>query len=732
MSGPQGHNYSVQLGECEVTFETGRLAQQAGGSVVIRAGDSMLLVAATASKHTREGLDFFPLSVDFEEKLYAAGRIPGSFFRREGRPSEDAVLICRLVDRPLRPLFNKKMRNEVQVVITAISSDGEKHLDIMAVNGASAAMAISDIPWNGPVGAVRVGLIDDELVVNPTVAQMANSKLDLRVAGTEDAIMMVEAGAEEVAEDTMLNALRLAHEEIKKVVAVIQRMRDEVGKPKRDVVIAVNDPETVAAAEAWLEGKITPVLEFKGTKAEKGDKTEALREELLAAFADDESKDPKDLTAAFGDVFKRVTRKRILEQGIRPDGRRTDEIRPIWCEVGLRPRAHGSAVFTRGETQVMSIATLGTPDDEQRLDTLGPRDTKRYMHHYNFPPYCVGETGRVGGTKRREVGHGALAERAIIPVLPSEADFPYTLRVVSETLSSNGSSSMASVCGSALSLMDAGVPIKSIVSGIAMGLITDPDSDNFSVLSDIQGLEDALGDMDFKVAGTRQGITALQMDIKIAGIPWAVFEQALAQAKEGRYHIMGKMEETLGDPREDLSTYAPRIVTIKVNPDIIGKIIGPGGKTVRSIQEETGARISIEDDGTVFISTHDGAAAQLAQVRIEELTATAEIGAIYTGKVVRTTDFGAFVEILPGTDGLVHISQLADYRVANVEDVAKLGDEIMVMVTNISPEGKIRLSRQAVLEGWTIEEAQERDKGGRGGSRSRGNDRRGGRDRRRR
>ncbi len=731
MSGPQGHNYSVQLGECEVTFETGKLAQQAGGSVVIRAGDSMLLVAATASKHTREGLDFFPLSVDFEEKLYAAGRIPGSFFRREGRPSEDAVLICRLVDRPLRPLFNKKMRNEVQVVITAISSDGEKHLDIMAVNGASAAMAISDIPWDGPVGAVRVGLINNELIVNPNVTQMGKSKLDLRVAGTADAIMMVEAGAEEVAEDTMLNALRLAHEEIKKVVAVIQRMKDEVGKPKLNAVIAQNNPETVAAAEAWLEGKIIPILEFEGSKTEKGAKTEALREELLAAFADDESKDPKDLTAAFGDVFKKVTRKRILEQGIRPDGRRTDEIRPIWCEVGLLPRAHGSAVFTRGETQVMSIATLGTPDDEQRLDTLGPRDSKRYMHHYNFPPYCTGETGRVGGTKRREVGHGALAERAIIPVLPSEADFPYTLRVVSETLSSNGSSSMASVCGSALSLMDAGVPIKSIVSGIAMGLITDPDSDKFSVLSDIQGLEDALGDMDFKVAGTRQGITALQMDIKIAGIPWAVFEQALAQAKKGRYHIMAKMEETLSGPRKDLSTYAPRIITIKVNPDIIGKIIGPGGKTVRSIQEETGARISIEDDGTVFISTHDGAAAQLAQVRIEELTATAEIGAIYTGKVVRTTDFGAFVEILPGTDGLVHISQLADYRVANVEDVAKLGDEIMVMVTNISPEGKIRLSRQAVLEGWTVEEAQERDKGGRGGSRSRG-DRRGGRDRRRR
>ncbi len=451
----------------------------------------------------------------------------------------------------------------------------------------------------------------------------------------------------------------------------------------------------------------------------------------MAAFADDESKAPNDLTAAFGDVFKKVTRKRILEQGIRPDGRRGDEIRPIWCEVGLLPRAHGSGVFTRGETQVMSIATLGTPDDEQRLDTLGPRGTKRFMHHYNFPPFCVGETGRVSGTKRREVGHGALAERALIPVLPSEADFPYTLRIVSETLGSNGSSSMASVCGSALSLMDAGVPIKSIVSGIAMGLITDPDSDKFSVLSDIQGLEDALGDMDFKVAGTRQGITALQMDIKIAGIPWAVFEQALAQAKEGRYHIMEQMEKTLSAPRDDLSTYAPRIITIKVNPEIIGKIIGPGGKTVRSIQDETGARISIEDDGTVFISTHDGAAAQLAQVRIEELTATAEIGAIYTGKVVRTTDFGAFVEILPGTDGLVHISQLADYRVANVEDVAKLGDEIMVMVTNISPEGKIRLSRQAVLEGWTIEEAQERDKGGRGGSRG-GRDRRGGgRDRRR-
>ncbi len=733
MSGPQGHNYSVQLGECEVTFETGRLAQQAGGSVIARAGDTMLLVTATASKHAREGLNFLPLSVEFEEKLYAAGRIPGSFFRREGRPSEDAVLICRLVDRPLRPLFNKKMRNEVQVIITTISSDGEKHLDILAVNGASAAMAISDIPWNGPIGAVRVGLIDDELVVNPNIAQIADSKLDLRVAGTKDAIMMVEAGAEEVPEDIMLKALRLAHEEIKKVVEVIQRMRDEVGKPKREVAIAENDPETIAAAEAWLEGKVTPVLEFEGSKAETSQKTEALREALLAAFADDESKDPNDLTAAFGDVFKKVTRKRILEQGIRPDGRRNDEIRPIWCEVGLLPRAHGSGVFTRGETQVMSIATLGTPDDEQRLDTLGPRDTKRYMHHYNFPPFCVGETGRVGGTKRREVGHGALAERALIPVLPSEADFPYTLRVVSETLSSNGSSSMASVCGSALSLMDAGVPIKSIVSGIAMGLITDPDSDKFSVLSDIQGLEDALGDMDFKVAGTRQGITALQMDIKIAGIPWAVFEQALAQAKEGRYYIMEQMEATLGTPREDLSTYAPRIITIKVNPDIIGKIIGPGGKTVRSIQDETGARISIEDDGTVFIATHDGAAAQLAQVRIEELTATAEIGAIYTGKVVRTTDFGAFVEILPGTDGLVHISQLADYRVANVEDVAKLGDEIMVMVTNISPEGKIRLSRQAVLEGWTIEEAQERDKGGRSGSRgSRGNDRRGGRDRRRR
>ncbi|MFQ5576926.1 MAG: polyribonucleotide nucleotidyltransferase [Anaerolineae bacterium] len=737
MTAPQGQRFTARLGDSDVTFETGRLAQLAGGAVVVRAKDSVLLVTTTVSKNTRDGIDFLPLSVDYEERLYAAGRIPGSFFRREGRPSEDAVLVCRLVDRPIRPLFDKTMRNEIQVIITALSSDQERHLDIMAVNGASAALTISDIPWGGPIGAARVGLIDDQLVVSPTVQQMENSLLDLRVAGTKDALLMVEAGATEVPEATILEALKLAHQAIQPIIEVQLQMQAQVGKPKRQVVVATPNPDARAAAQTWLEGKITPILEGAGTKTERGAQTEALREELLAAFAGDETMTPADLTKAFGEIFKDVARARILNQHLRPDGRRPDEIRPIWCEVGLLPRTHGSGLFSRGETQALSIATLGMPDDEQRLDTLSPRETKRYLHHYNFPPFSTGETGRVGGTKRREVGHGALAERALLPVLPDVAEFPYTLRVVSEVLSSNGSSSMASVCGSTLSLMDAGVPIKTPISGIAMGLVTDPEQDRFVVMSDIQGLEDALGDMDFKVAGSRAGITALQMDIKIKGIPWAVFEQALTQAKQGRLHILEIMEQTISAPRDDISAHAPRISTMHVDPEKIGKIIGPGGKMVRSIQDETGVRISVDDDGTVYIATHDRDSALAAQSRIEALVAVPEIGGIYTGKVVRTTNFGAFVEILPGTDGMVHISQLDSYRVREVTDVVKLGDEVMVMVTDISPEGKIRLSRQAVLEGWTAEEARSHDKVGRGGSRSsRGGGQRGGggnrRDRRRR
>lgn len=721
MSSPEGHTYSATLGSDQITFETGRLAQQAGGSVVVRQGDSMLLVTATASKSAREALDFFPLTVDYEERLYAAGRIPGSFFRREGRPSEEATLVCRLVDRPLRPLFDKSIRNEVQVVITALSSDGEHHLDILAVNGASAALMISDIPWGGPVGAVRVGLIDDQLVLNPDVEQMTHSTLDLRVAGTKEAILMVEAGADEVSEATLIEALQMAHEEIQEITELQLQMQADVGKEKRDLSIADTLSEVEAQIAPWLEGKILPILEADGKKAEKSALRDVLQEELLAAFAEDETLDRTDIKLAFDELYRAVTRNRILDQGLRPDNRRPEEIRPIWCEVGLLPRAHGSGMFTRGETQVLSIATLGMPDEEQRLDTLGPAATKRYMHHYNMPPYSVGETGRMGGARRREVGHGALAERALLPVIPSEDDFPYTLRVVSEAISSNGSTSMGSVCGSTLSLMDAGVPIKSMVSGIAMGLVTDPETDRFVVLSDIQGVEDFLGDMDFKVAGTREGITALQMDIKIKGLPRDVLNQALAQAQAGRFHILDKMEETLNTPREDISQYAPRIITMHIDPEKIGKIIGPGGKMVRAIQEETGVRISIDDDGTVYIATNEAAAAEAAKDQIRLLVAEAQIGEIYTGKVVRATDFGLFVEILPGTDGMVHISQLADYRVNQVTDVADVGDEIMVMVTDISSEGKIRLSRQAVLEGWTAEEARERDRVPSGGRRGGGN-----------
>ncbi len=731
MSAPQGQSFTAKLGNDEITFETGRIAQLAGGSVIVRSGESVLLVTATASKNVRDGIDFLPLSVEFEEKLYAAGRIPGSFFRREGRPSEDAILICRLVDRPLRPLFNKTIRNEVQVVVTALSSDDERHLDIMALNGASAALMISDIPWAGPVGAVRIGLIDDELVVNPTIPQMENSALDLRVAGTKDAVLMVEAGANEVSESVLLDGLKLAHESIQGIIALQERMRDEIGKAKRDMATPELDPELQARVEAWLneDDRIAGVLDTSVDKTETNRRKDELTQQLLEAFADDETVSASDLKKAFSNYFKKLVRARVLSEGIRPDGRTPKEIRPIWGEVGVLPRVHGSAIFTRGETQVMSIVTLGTPGEEQRLDTLGPVDTKRYMHHYNFPPYTVGETGRIGGTKRRETGHGALAERALIPVIPDTDEFPYTLRVVSEVMASNGSSSMASVCGSTMSLMDAGVPIKKPVAGIAMGLVTDYDSDNFVVLSDIQGVEDALGDMDFKVTGTRDGITALQMDIKISGLAWDIFEIALAQAKDGRFHILDKMAEVIEAPRTELAKYAPRIYSIQIDPEKIGKVIGPGGKTIRAIQDETGAKIEISEDGTVFIATDNQEGAQAAQTKIELLTSSPEIGGIYTGTVVRTTDFGAFVEILPGTDGLVHISQLADYRVNSVEDVAKVGDEIMVMVTDISPEGKIRLSRQAVLEGWTPEEARERDQpkrgGGRGGDR-RGGDRRGG------
>jgi polyribonucleotide nucleotidyltransferase len=726
MSKPQVHRFVTKLGNDEVVFETGHIAAQANGSVIIRSGDCMLLTTVTASKSARDGIDFFPLSVEFEEKLYAAGRIPGSFFRREGRPSEDAILTARLTDRPLRPLFDKSCRNEVQIIITALSSDGAKHLDILAINSASAALMISDIPWAGPVGAVRIGLKDGQFLVNPSTEQMAESELDLRIAGTEDAILMVEAGAQEIAEPTMVEALRLAFESIQGIIQVQKDMRAQIGKAKIDLITTKVADDVYKKIASQLGQDLEDVVRQGGGKEELNMAINAVRDDLVSSFDDDSSVSFGDINYVHSSELKKLIRARILKEGIRPDGRDTRTVRPIWGEVGLLPRTHGSGLFTRGETQVLTITTLGTPRDEQRLDTLGPKEFKRYIHHYNFPPFSVGETGRVGSPNRRAVGHGALAERALIPVLPSPDKFPYTLRLVSEVLGSNGSSSMASVCGSTLSLMDAGVPISAPVAGVAMGLIQE--GDDFAVLTDIQGLEDALGDMDFKVAGTEIGITALQMDIKINGLRWDILEQALEQAREGRLHILSKMLEILPQTRAQYSSYAPTIVTVQIDPEKIGKIIGPGGKTIRAIQEATGAKIDIDDDGTVYIAASDQVAGAEALARVRSMTESAELGRIYTGKVVRIADFGAFVEILPDTDGLVPISQLADYRVPSVSDVVQLGDEIMVMVTNIDGDGKIRLSRQAVLEGWTLEEAQKADPPRTGGSKPRSGGGGGGRD----
>jgi len=719
-------SYVVQVGEQSITLETGQLAMQAGGAVLVRLGDSVVLVTATASKNPREGINFFPLTVDFEERLYAAGRIPGSFFRREGRPSEAGILTMRLIDRPLRPLFPKDYRNDVQIIVTALSSDGQNYLDIPAIIGASAALTISDVPFEGPIAACRIGMIEEEFIINPTADQLEQSKLDLRMAGTKDAILMVEAGAKEVQEEVVVQALQVGHEAMQPLIVLQEQMREEVGKPKFTdypvITIEERDRERIVNR---IGNRVAELVVRPMGKKERDMASDALEDEILGSFAEDETIDPKDIKKVFRDVLKTETRRLVLENGQRADGRKTDEIRDIWGLTGLLPRAHGSGLFTRGETQAMSIATLGTPREVQRLDTLRPEETKRYMHHYNFPPFSTGETWFLRGPKRREIGHGALAETALLAVLPPESEFPYTLRVVSEVLSSNGSTSMAAVCGSTLSLMDAGVPITNPVGGIAMGLISE--GDRYAILSDIQGLEDHIGDMDFKVAGSRQGITALQMDIKVKGLSYEILSEALAQARTGRMHILDKMAETLAEPREELSRFAPRITTMHVDPDKIGKIIGPGGKMIRKIQEECEVDVDIEYDGTVYIAAIDGVGAQKAIAMVEALTEEAEIGKTYVGKVVRTENYGAFVEILPGMDGMVHVSQLADYRVPSVEDVVRVGDEIMVMVIDVEREtGKIKLSRQAVLAGWTAEEARERDRKS-SPSRSRGQQ---GRDRR--
>jgi polyribonucleotide nucleotidyltransferase len=692
------------------TIETGRLAFQAGGAVTVRLGDTLILATATMSASPREGIDFFPLSVDYEERLYAGGRIPGSFFRREGRPAESAILTSRLTDRPLRPLFPKDMRNDVQVILYALSSDGETPTDILCINGASAALMISDIPFGGPVGAVRVGRIGGEFIFNPTYGEIEQSDLDLRVAGTRDAILMVECGANEVAEDVMVAALEAAHRAIQPMIELQETMREAVGKPKSDYPAVAADEDAERAIRAWVGDKMQAGLQAARTRDEHSRFQRELGDEAVEALAGEGAFDASRVRSVLDSLYKEAVRERILKEGLRPDGRGPKEIRPLHAEVDLSPRAHGSGLFSRGETQVLTLATLGTPRERQELDGLSPMDEKRYMHHYNFPPFSTGEVRPLRGSSRREIGHGALAERALLPVLPPEEEFPYTLRLVSEVLSSNGSTSMASVCGSTLALLDTGVPIKAPVAGIAMGLIKN--EDRYAVLTDIQGVEDHLGDMDFKVAGTREGITALQMDIKIKGLTAAIMAEALAQARQARLTILDLIHSVMPAPRPDLKPYAPRMTVLKIDPEKIGAIIGPGGKVIRGIQDETGARIDIEDDGTVFVSAVDGTSAQKAIDRISGLTEEAVVGRIYTGKVVRVTDFGAFVQILPNTDGMVHISQLDTQRVEKVEDIARVGDELTVMVVNIDSDGRIRLSRTAVLEGWTPEEAMEHDRGG--------------------
>lgn len=689
--------YTMDFAGRPLTLEFGRYAQQAAGSVLVRYGDTVVLVSATVSDTQREGVDFFPLSVDFEEKLYSVGKIPGGFIKREGRPTEKAVLTSRLIDRPMRPLFPQGMRNDVQIVATVLSVDTNNPPDIPAMIGASVAICVSEIPWDGPTGSVLVGKVDGQLILNPNEAERAESILHLVVSGTKDAIMMVEANAKEVSEEAMLEAILFAHEAIKELTVFQETIIREIGKPKRSFPLAVTGDDVASAVRDYAYDKV--VWSFDTVDREvRHQREEEVKKEVAERFSDEFSGRESEVSEALYELNKEVMRAKIIQDGVRPDGRSTTQIRPIWCETGILPRTHGSAVFTRGQTQVLTATTLGSLREVQMLDGLSNEDSKRYIHHYNMPPYATGEAGRMRSAGRREIGHGALAERALEPVIPTEEEFPYALRLVSEVLSSNGSSSMASVCGSTLSLMDAGVQIKAPVAGIAMGLIKDVPTGKVAVLSDIQGLEDFLGDMDFKVAGTMNGITAIQMDIKIKGIDKPILEQALQQALDGRLHILKIMLDALAMPRESLSKYAPKIIMFNINPDKIREVIGPGGKMINKIIAETGVKIDIEDDGRVSIATPDEEAAAKARRIIEGIAKDVEVGEVYQGKVVRImSTLGAFIELLPGKDGLLHISKLANERVEKVEDVLNIGDEIEVKVSEIDSQGRVNLLRNDMV-----------------------------------
>ena len=737
---------NVDVAGRRISIETGRAAEQANGAVIIRQGDTVVLSTAVMSKEPREGIDFFPLTCDYEEKLYAAGKIPGAFMRREGRPSETAILASRLTDRPLRPLFPDGFRLDVQVISTVLSVDQENDPTILSINGASTALVISDIPFQGPVGAVRMGYLDGQVVVNPAMSKMAESELDLVVAGTADAILMVEAGAKGVSEQVVLDALQAAHEEIKRICAAQLELQQQVGLEKREWISSTYPEHMYEIVGEYLALRLDQVL-YSPDKQTRENGVDELRSRAVLELGERFPDYADIIGKLFDKAVKDRVRQRVVEDGVRVDGRGLKDVRAISVEVGVLPRTHGSGLFTRGQTQALTIATLGSMSDQQKLDGLTADTFKRYMHHYNFPPFSVGEARPLRGPGRREIGHGALAERALLPVIPSVEDWPYTMRLVSEILSSNGSTSMASVCGSTLALMDAGVPIKSPVAGIAMGLVTR--DGRFAVLTDIQGVEDALGDMDFKVAGTRDGITALQMDIKIKGLTHEIMAQALEQAREARLFVLDKMLAVLPRPRTEMSDYAPRITTILVNPEKIRDIIGKGGSTIRKIVEETGAQIDVEDDGRVFIAAVDQEGGQRAIAWIKSLTDEVEVGKIYRGKVVRMMPFGAFVEVLPGQDGLVHVSKLTDHRVERPEEVANVGDEIMVKAVEIDSQGRLNLSRQAAIEeltakGEPIDESinpevmaaalasppQQPREGGFGGGRDRGGRNGGGRDRR--